>query len=138
MLIRLETWPHFFTEDAHYRVCTRENFELGLPLCVMSCNGRGMLRDRIRRSARPTCSKPSRTCYCQMIGALRILECERDHVKTESNVRGDPDNGRWRHDDIRLRPSLDTLFTGCTPIRLSERIVILDLRQIDTLLVIPL
>src|SRR6185436_14253503 len=34
---QLEAWPDFFTEDARYRVCTRENFDRRLPLSVMSC-----------------------------------------------------------------------------------------------------
>ncbi len=133
---RLETWPDFFTEDAHYRVCTRENFELGLPLCVMSCNGRGMLRDRI--SALRTANVFEPHVYCHMIGALRILERERDHVKTESNVQVIRTMADGAMMIFACGRSLDTLFTGCDPIRLSERIVILDSRQIDTLLVIPL
>jgi anthranilate 1,2-dioxygenase small subunit len=133
---RLEAWPDFFTDDAHYRVCTRENFELGLPLSVMSCNGRGMFRDRI--SALRTANVFEPHVYCHMIGALRILERERDRVKTESNlqvIRTMVDGGMTI---FACGRSLDTFFVGCNGIKLSERIVILDSRQIDTLLVIPL
>ena len=31
---RLEDWPDFFTDDGCYRVITRENHELGLPVGV--------------------------------------------------------------------------------------------------------
>jgi anthranilate 1,2-dioxygenase small subunit len=133
---RLEEWPDFFAENASYRVCTRENFELGLPLNVMSCAGRGMFRDRI--SALRTANVFEPHVYCHMTGALRIIGRERDHVRTESNVqviRTMADGGMAIYACGR---SLDTFLVGRSPIKLSERIVILDSRQIDTLLVIPL
>lgn len=42
----IEAWPEFFTEDAVYRVVARDNLESGLPLCLMLCEGKGMLKDR--------------------------------------------------------------------------------------------
>ena len=43
----LDRWPDFFTEDCVYKIIPRENHENGWPLAVWSCEGRGMLRDRI-------------------------------------------------------------------------------------------
>lgn len=42
----VEAWVHFFTDDAVYRVIARDNFEAGLPLGLMLCDGKGMLKDR--------------------------------------------------------------------------------------------
>jgi anthranilate 1,2-dioxygenase small subunit len=42
----LELWPEFFTEDALYRVTSRENAELGLPVGLVYCEGRAMMHDR--------------------------------------------------------------------------------------------
>jgi len=36
----------FFTEDAFYRVTGRENFEVGLPIGLIYCEGKLMLKDR--------------------------------------------------------------------------------------------
>lgn len=44
----LETWPELFTEDCEYLVVPRDNYERGLPIAVMRCESRGMLRDRVR------------------------------------------------------------------------------------------
>jgi salicylate 5-hydroxylase small subunit len=41
-------WPDLFTEACLYLVIPRENFDQGLPLAIMRCESRGMLRDRIR------------------------------------------------------------------------------------------
>jgi anthranilate 1,2-dioxygenase small subunit len=133
---RLETWPDFFTDNANYRVCTRENFELGLPLSVMSCMGRGMFRDRI--SALRTANVFEPHVYCHVISALRILARAYDHVKTESNFQVTRTMVDGAMAIFACGRSLDTFFVGCDQIKLSERIVILDSRQIDTLLVIPL
>jgi salicylate 5-hydroxylase small subunit len=43
----LATWPDLFTEDGHYKLQSRENFDAGLPLCIMDYESQGMLRDRI-------------------------------------------------------------------------------------------
>jgi 3-phenylpropionate/cinnamic acid dioxygenase small subunit len=42
----VEAWPAFFTEDAVYRVIARNNVDAGMPLCLMLCEGMGMLKDR--------------------------------------------------------------------------------------------
>jgi anthranilate 1,2-dioxygenase small subunit len=43
---RIADWPDFFTEDAVYRITGRENWEAGLPVGLVYCEGQGMLRDR--------------------------------------------------------------------------------------------
>lgn len=44
----LTDWPELFTEACLYRVVPRENFDADLPLAIMHCESRGMLRDRVR------------------------------------------------------------------------------------------
>jgi anthranilate 1,2-dioxygenase small subunit len=43
----LADWPGFFGEDAEYRLISRENYARGLPVCVMYCKNRAMMRDRV-------------------------------------------------------------------------------------------
>jgi salicylate 5-hydroxylase small subunit len=40
-------WPEFFTDDAVYKVQSRENFDRGLPLAAIALESKGMLRDRV-------------------------------------------------------------------------------------------
>ena len=42
----VERWPDLFTEDARYRVTSRENYDRNLPLAPIYCDGRGMILDR--------------------------------------------------------------------------------------------
>src|SRR5215469_1408817 len=43
----LERWPDLFTEDCSYEIVPKENADLSLPMGIMHCFGRAMLRDRI-------------------------------------------------------------------------------------------
>lgn len=40
-------WPNLFTFDGVYKAQGRENFDRGLPLAAMFCEGRGMFEDRV-------------------------------------------------------------------------------------------
>ena len=44
---RFDDWPLFFTEDGHYKLQARENFDRGLPLALMALESRGMMKDRV-------------------------------------------------------------------------------------------
>lgn len=44
----LERWPDLFTEHCSYRVIPRDNHDAGLPLAIIRCDSRDMLRDRVR------------------------------------------------------------------------------------------
>jgi anthranilate 1,2-dioxygenase small subunit len=44
---RLEEWVELFTEDGRYDVIPRDNYDRHLPLCLISCKNRSMIRDRI-------------------------------------------------------------------------------------------
>jgi 3-phenylpropionate/cinnamic acid dioxygenase small subunit len=43
----LADWPELFTHDCSYRIASRENVRRGLPLAIMRCDSRDMLRDRV-------------------------------------------------------------------------------------------
>ena len=45
---RLEEWPDFFVDDCLYQVVPRENRDRGMPLAIMMCDSKGMLKDRVR------------------------------------------------------------------------------------------
>jgi salicylate 5-hydroxylase small subunit len=44
---RFDAWPDFFVEDGSYQLQARENFDRGLPLCLLALESRGMLKDRV-------------------------------------------------------------------------------------------
>ena len=43
----LDAWPDLFTEDCLYQAIPRDNFDRDLPLALIRCESRAMLRDRV-------------------------------------------------------------------------------------------
>lgn len=46
-LVRLDMRPDFFSEDGFFQVVPRDNYDCGLPLALMRCESKGMLKDRV-------------------------------------------------------------------------------------------
>jgi salicylate 5-hydroxylase small subunit len=44
---RFDAWPDFFTEDGHYMLQARENYDRKLPLALIALESKGMLQDRV-------------------------------------------------------------------------------------------
>jgi anthranilate 1,2-dioxygenase small subunit len=71
----VEAWPAFFTEDASYRVTSRENAELGLPVGLVYAEGRDMMHDRAVAIARTQMFAPRYMLH--VLGGTRVV-AERD------------------------------------------------------------
>ena len=134
---RLEQWPEFFADDGRYRITTVENVERGLPLSLMYATSRAMMRDRINSLRNANVYESQR--YRHAVGAP-LIEPGADgivHAVTNFLVARIMHTGETtlfatgRYEDrialpVEARP------------RFLEKTVILDSRQIDTLLAIPL
>src|SRR5580658_6549293 len=132
----LERWPDFFTEDCLYRITSAENYEASLPLGLIYATSRNMLKDRVSALRQANIYEPQR--YRHLVSSIKIVGdtagvldlvvnllvvrtmqdgdmtifgagCYVDHVKR--------DGGGWRF---------------------ARKTVVLDSRQIDTLLAIPI
>src|SRR5262245_13960651 len=133
---KLEAWPDFFTEQGRYRVTTAENFERGLPLGMIYATSRAMLRDRVRSLRDANVYEAQR--YRHMVAPPVIEAGEGGIVRAQTSfmvVRimhtGETTmfvTGRY---DDRL------VLDGPDAPRFVEKTVVLDSRQIDTLLAIP-
>lgn len=133
---RLEDWPGFFVEHGRYRVTTRENHELGLPVNLIYCDGRGMFRDRI--SALRTANIFEPHVYCHMVGAVTLLESAAGEHRTQSNFTVTRTMADGDMSLFACGRYFDRIVDDGGVLRFRERTVILDSRRIDTLLVIPI
>jgi len=80
---QIERWPDVFTDDATYKIVARENYERKLPLPTMSCEGRGMLRDRVTSMLRTSVYVPRQIRH--LIANVRITGREDERVRTMAN-----------------------------------------------------
>ena len=132
---RLEDWPNFFTESGVYRIATAENEARGLPLPVVYCEGRAMLRDRVQSLRHANIYEPQR--YRHIVASVLIEEAGKNHVRSTSSflVVRIMENG-----ETMLFASgryVDRIVLAPEP-QYEERVVICDSRSFDTLLAIPL
>jgi 3-phenylpropionate/cinnamic acid dioxygenase small subunit len=134
---RLEAWPDFFLDDGRYRITTAENVVQGLPLSLMYATSRAMLRDRVTALREANVYEGQR--YRHMLGTPLIAVVEADGLRARTSFMV-----------ARVMRTGETMLfaTGCYEdrvvfeapdgARFAEKTVILDSRQIDTLLAIPL
>jgi len=131
----LERWPDFFVDDANYKMITRENFEAGMEYGIVTCEGRGMMQDRIAALRAANIYEPH--TYCHLLGRTRIYkDGDSYRARTNFSVIRTMQDGR----DIRFATGkyLDECTISEGRALLTSRTVVLESRQIDVLLVIPL
>lgn len=132
-----DDWPAYFTKDGVYKILTRDNHEAAMPLGVMYCDGRGMMQDRMLALQTANVFEPH--TYCHTISRPRL-----DVDAASQSIRG-----RTNFNVIRTMQSggmeifaagkyLDHFALNGEQVLLRERLVILESRRVDILLVAPL
>ena len=132
----VDRWSGFFQDQATYQITTRENLARGYPLGIMLCEGRGMMRDRIK--ALQTANIFESHTYCHLWGAPDV----RPEIEGRWSVRSNFAVYRTMYSGeqslFATGKYLDVVDTSGPQALFAERIVVIDSRQVDTLLVYPL
>jgi len=134
--IQIDKWPRFFTDDGVYRLTTRENMQANLPIGIVHCIGRGMMEDRVKAFHTANIFEPH--VYNHLIGPADIVPLTEGGFQVRSNfqVVRTMESGRMdlyavgHYDDVVVVEGDSLLF--------KERVVVIDSRDVDILLVIPL
>src|SRR5437899_5197295 len=152
----LERWPEFFTEDCHYRVTSAENYEAALPLGLIYATSKDMLRDRVSALRDANIYEPQR--YRHLISGIRIAPLpDPPPLAGEGGVGAGGRDGRdadvldvtanflvvrTMQDGAMILFAagryVDRVARAETGWKFAKKDVVLDSRQIDTLLAIPL
>ena len=133
---RLEDWPGFFTDDGRYRIVTRENFELGMAIGLMYCDGKGMLEDRIAALRVANVYEPH--VYRHVVGAARLLGEEAGAHRVAASFAVIRTMASGEMSVFGCGRYVDRIVEAGGGLRFAERIVVLDSRRVDTLLVVPI
>ena len=132
----LEDWPEFFIEDCYYRITSAENFEAGLPLGLVYLTSRAMLVDRVMALRKANIYEPQR--YRHLISAIKIESEGKGAIDVVANflvVRTMQDGAMSLFAAGRY---VDRLARHGDSWKFARKEVVLDSRQIDTLLAMPL
>jgi len=79
----LEGWTEFFVEDCHYRVISRENHDAGLPLGLIYCMNKNMLRDRVTALRETTMYEPRALRH--FISCVHVAGTEGEEIHAQAN-----------------------------------------------------
>jgi 3-phenylpropionate/cinnamic acid dioxygenase small subunit len=132
----LERWPDFFTEDCFYRITSAENFEAGMPLGLIHATSRNMLKDRVSALREANIYEPQR--YRHLVSSIKVVNEREPILELSANflvVR------TMQEGDMTLFAAgryLDQVRREGDAWKFARKDVVLDSRQIDTLLAIPL
>ena len=132
----LERWPEFFTEDCFYRITSAENDEAGMPLGLIHATSRNMLKDRVSALREANIYEPQR--YRHLVSSIKIVE---EHGATLDLVANFLVVRTMQEGDMTLFAAghyLDQVRLDDGIWKFARKTVVLDSRQIDTLLAIPI
>src|SRR5438128_829628 len=130
----LEHWSDFFTEDCFYRITSAENYEAGMPLGLIHATSRNMLKDRVSALREANIYEAQR--YRHLVSSIKVLQEDGTTLDLTANflvVRTMQDG------DMTLFAAgryLDQVRRDDGAWKFTRKTVILDSRQIDTLLAI--
>src|ERR1700746_2879007 len=131
----LERWPDFFTEDCFYRITSAENYDAGMPLGLIHATSRNMLKDRVSALREANIYEPQR--YRHLVSSIKIIKDRGDALDLVANflvVR------TMQEGDMTIFAAgryLDQIRRQGEAWRFARKTVVLDSRQVDTLLAIP-
>jgi anthranilate 1,2-dioxygenase small subunit len=134
---QLDRWPGFFTETALYHVTTRENHDQGLPIGIIRCVGRGMMADRVKAFHTANIFEPH--CYTHLVGPLRTSPGKSPgaiEVRCNFQIVRIMEDGRM--DLFATGKYLDQVVLDAGVAKFEQRVVVLDSRNVDILMVVPL
>ncbi|MBM3484292.1 MAG: aromatic-ring-hydroxylating dioxygenase subunit beta [Alphaproteobacteria bacterium] len=133
---RLEDWLGFFVEDCVYKILSRENVDSNLPLELMLCSNKNMLRDRVLSLRQANIYNIHTDKH--VLGVVRILGEENGLYRVQANYTVYQTN----QDGVSMLFSVGTYrdkirFEGAEP-RFVEKIVVADTFGIPRMLSTPL
>jgi anthranilate 1,2-dioxygenase small subunit len=132
---RLEEWPDFFTDDGIYEIVPKENVDRGMPMGIMHCFGRPMMRDRILALRNANVFEPH--TYRHMTSSLEFKQVDADTIDMQSQyvVVQTLTNGESRV--YQAGRYFDRIVRTVHGWRYQRKRAVYDTSRVPTLLVTP-
>ena len=132
---RLEDWPALFTEECLYEVVPKENVDLGLPVGIMRCENRRMLRDRVISLRHANIYAPA--IYRHFLSGLAITGVAGDTVEFSCNYLVINSNQMGQSFVYQTGRYLDRVVRSEQGWLFAQKRAIFDTSRVQTLLAIP-
>lgn len=131
----LRDFPTFFTQDALYRVISRENYDDGLEHAPIYCFGRAMIEDRVNATIEAALYQPRSLRH--FVSGIRITERSNGELRVESNFLIIESLVEQEPQILMVGRYLDRIVSVDGALRFRERSCVYDNYRIRTTLVIP-
>jgi anthranilate 1,2-dioxygenase small subunit len=134
--VELEAWIDLFAEECRYKILPRENYQRGLPLGLISCDSKGMLRDRVkslREANIYNIHQPRR-----MVGNVEILGVRNGCYEVVANYTAYQTDAEGVTRLFSVGQYRDTVVEEAGELKFREKLVLLDTFSVPNLLAIPL
>jgi anthranilate 1,2-dioxygenase small subunit len=132
----LEEWVECFAEDAGYRVLSRENTERGLPLALLQCENKNMIRDRVLSLRKANVTNPHRDRH--LVGPAKLSALPDGSVLAESGYALYQSTYQGSSRLFSVGTYLDRICFDGGDARFSERRVVVDMFSVPTMLSTPI
>jgi salicylate 5-hydroxylase small subunit len=129
-------WPEFFTDDCVYKLQPRENYDRGFPLCTMSLESKGMLKDRVYGISETIFHDP----YYQrhVVGAPRILAVDDAGIDAEANYAVFRTKPEAMTTVFNVGRYIDRVVRTGEGLRFRSRLCVFDSEMIPTSIIYPI
>ncbi len=133
----LDQWPDFFVEDCVYKIVPRENFEMDLPLAVLSCEGQGMLRDRVTAIRETLLFEPRALRH--ITSGMRVMGIDPDgSVRSQTNYVVYENTADDTNSVFSVGRYMDRVVSDAGRLKYAEKLCVFDTSVIDTSLIYPI
>jgi anthranilate 1,2-dioxygenase small subunit len=130
-----DRWHTFFTPDAKYQITSRENFARGLPIAAMSCDGVGMIKDRVTALVKVLVYEPR--IWRRYVSSVRIDSIEGEVIRSRGNFLLFESMMDREPQLNMLGEYVDTVLYRDGSFRFKERSCVYDNYRIQTTLFAP-
>ena len=133
---RFEEWAELFVDRCLYKITTRENFDASLPVGVMYCDSRAMLRDRVLSLRKANLYNPHYDRH--LVSNVRVLEVADTVYRVHSSYLVLQTTPAGESRVFSCGKYLDRVVFEGESARFEERIVVMDTGAIFNLLATPI
>lgn len=133
---RLEEWPEFFVDECEYKIIPRENFDNDMPACIIYCNNKRMLMDRITALRKANIFEEHYSRH--ILSGVRIIDETNDVIHAECSylvlqTRTDGETKIYNAGKM-----VDEIVRVDGALRFRSKSCIFDTHMINTLMVTPI
>lgn len=132
---RFDDWPMFFTEDGHYTVQARENFDRGLPLALIALESRAMMRDRVYGITQTIYHGPYYTRH--VISPAQVLGQDGETLTSQSNYAVFRTKPGGVSEVYNVGRTIDTLVRLDGVLKIRRRLCVYDSEMVLNSLIYP-